>query len=102
MKAPNIIYLQVCGDCRIHELDPNFCNTSCDFDDLAESTWCKDKVWNSDIAYYSEEAVKDAVIDMLNHGNIDNYDEAIAYLLKRLNPTNPLTGEPTIKNSEQR
>ena len=62
MKAPNIIYLQVCGDCRIHELAPKFCNTSCDFDDLAEYTWCKDKVWNSDIAYYSEEAVKDALI----------------------------------------
>ena len=33
---------------------------------------------------YDVETVKDAVIDMLNYANTDNYDEAIAYLVKRM------------------
>ena len=85
MKVPDIIYLQTCGECRNHKLCPKECE-DCNFDELAEVTWCKDRIFGTDRPYYSEEAVKDAVIDMLNHGNIDNYDEAIAYLVKRLNP----------------
>lgn len=46
--------------------------------------WLRSKIAESDTAYFSEEAVKDAVIDMLNYANTDNYDEAIAYLVKRL------------------
>ena len=46
MKAPEKIYLQVCGDCNITECD------NCKFEDLEENvTWCKDKIFDKDIEY---------------------------------------------------
>ena len=87
MKVPDIIYLQTCGECQNYHLCPKECK-ECQLDDN-NVTWCRDRIYATDHPYYSEEAVTDAVIDMLNHGNIDNYDEAIAYLLKRLNPPTP-------------
>ena len=43
-----------------------------------------EKEYDNDVAYFSEDAVRDAVIDMLNYANIDNYDEAMAYLINKL------------------
>jgi hypothetical protein len=45
-KAPDKIYLQVCGDCN-----DNDCK-NCKFEDLEDNiTWCKDKVFEKDIEY---------------------------------------------------
>ena len=54
MKAPDIIYLQTCGECRNHELCPKECE-ECNFDNLAEVSWCKDKIFDTDRVYFSEE-----------------------------------------------
>lgn len=83
MKAPNIIYLQTCGSCCNHELCPKECE-ECKFEDVDEVTWSQDRIFDTDRIYFSEDAVKDAVIDMLNSANIDNFDEAIEYLMNRL------------------
>ena len=58
MEAPDIIYLQTCGDCCNHELCPKECE-ECNFDDLAEVSWCKDKIFDTDRVYFSEEKVMD-------------------------------------------
>lgn len=52
MKTPKVIYLQQCGTCKDNECD------KCNFDELNEVTWCKDKVFESDTAYFSEDAVR--------------------------------------------
>lgn len=52
MKTPDIIYLQTCGDCCGQDCE------NCDFDTLEDVTWCKDKISDSDTAYFSEEAVR--------------------------------------------
>ena len=52
MTTPKAIYLQVCGEC--HDNDCEECN----FDDLADITWCKDRINDNDVAYISEEIVK--------------------------------------------
>ena len=58
MNTPEVIYLQTCGDCA--GLD---CAT-CNFDNL-EVTWCKDKINDSDAAYFSEEHVRVTVFAYL-------------------------------------
>ncbi len=52
MKTPDTIYLQTCGDCCGQDCE------NCNFDTLDEVTWCKDKINDSDTAYFSEEAVR--------------------------------------------
>ena len=52
MKTPDTIYLQTCGDCCGQDCE------NCNFDTLDEVTWCKDKISDSDTAYFSEEAVR--------------------------------------------
>ena len=92
--TPKVIYLQVCHGCEfsadeLKELNDQGidicpeCWKTHPFD-TREVTWCKDKIEPTDKAYFSKEAVEDAVIDMLNYGNIDIYDEAIKYLFNRL------------------
>lgn len=83
MKTPNIIYLQACGDCDFHECLPEQC-AECDFNALGDVTWSEDRINKTDKVYFSEDAVKDAVIDMLNFANIDNYDDAMEYIMRRL------------------
>lgn len=64
MNTPEVIYLQVCGEC--HDNDCEECN----FDDLAEITWCKDRIYDNDVAYYSEEHIRQVlkqVVDDANH-----------------------------------
>ena len=57
MKTPEIIYLQTCGDCCGQNCE------NCNFDTLDEVTWCKDKINDSDTAYFSEEAVRKLLRD---------------------------------------
>lgn len=46
MKAPDKIYLQICGDCNDNDCE------NCKFEDLEDNaTWCKDKIFNKDIEY---------------------------------------------------
>lgn len=66
MKTPKVIYLQTCGDCA--GLD---CAT-CDFDDLAEVSWCKDKINDSDAVYFSEDAVRKILSDHLKELTLKN------------------------------
>ena len=70
MKAPDIIYLQTCGDCCNHELCPKECE-ECNFDDLAEVSWCKDKIFDTDRVYFSEEAVLDLLTTAYFHSYLD-------------------------------
>jgi hypothetical protein len=57
MKTPDTIYLQTCGDCCGQDCE------NCNFDTLDEVTWCKDKINDSDTAYFSEEAVRKLLRD---------------------------------------
>lgn len=64
MTPPKTIYLQVCGTCQDNECD------KCDFNDLSEVTWCKDRINDNDVAYFSEEHVRQIlrkVVDDANH-----------------------------------
>ena len=55
MKAPEKIYLQVCGDCEINDCD------NCFFKDLEDNvTWSKDRIFPRDIEY----TLTDAFIEM--------------------------------------
>ena len=79
MTPPKKIYLQVCGTCQDNECD------KCDFNDLSEVTWCKDQIHKTDVAYFSEQAIREAALDMLNTSWADtNFDKAIDYLIERL------------------
>lgn len=59
MKTPNVIYLQQCGTCKDNECE------KCNFDELNEVTWSKDKVFESDTAYFSENAVRKEIEETL-------------------------------------
>lgn len=51
MKAPEKIYLQVCGDCK-----DNDCK-NCKFENLKDNiTWCEDKIFDKDIEYTCTDA----------------------------------------------
>lgn len=63
MKTPKVIYLQTCGDCAGLECD------TCDFDNLGEVSWCKDKINDSDAVYFSEEAVRSLLRDEYKQAN---------------------------------
>ena len=53
MKAPEKIYLQVCGDCPA--VDCHNCKFK--FEDLEDNvTWCKDKIFKKDIEYTRTDA----------------------------------------------
>lgn len=46
MKAPENIYLQICGDCNDGDCQ------NCKFEDLEDNaTWCTDKIFDKDIEY---------------------------------------------------
>lgn len=53
MKIPKLIYLQVCGECKDNECE------KCNFDDLAEITWCKDRINDDDAVFFSEEHIRE-------------------------------------------
>lgn len=52
MKAPDKIYLQVCGECPEEDCK------NCKFEDLEDNvTWCKDRIYKKDIEYISKDAL---------------------------------------------
>ena len=51
IKAPEKIYLQVCGDCNANDCE------NCKFENLEDNvTWCKDKIFDKDIEYVRKDA----------------------------------------------
>ena len=58
MKAPEKIYLQVCGDCKDDDCK------NCKFEDLNDNvTWCKDKIYEKDIEYTRTDAFIEKACD---------------------------------------
>ena len=67
MKAPERIYLQVCGDCQDNECD------NCKFEDLEDNvTWCKDKIFKKDIEYIRADAFIEKAADYIKKDMLDN------------------------------
>ena len=62
MTPPKTIYLQVCCTCQDNECD------NCDFDQLSEVTWCKDRIHDNDVAYFSEEHIRAVANELYNNG----------------------------------
>ena len=65
MNTPGVIYLQVCGEC--HDNDCEKCN----FEDIAEVTWSKDRIYVNDVVYFSEESVKQCLKQLIDEMNKD-------------------------------
>ena len=53
MNTPKVIYLQICGTCQDNDCD------KCNFDNLSEVTWSEDKINDNDVAYFSEEHIRE-------------------------------------------
>ena len=68
MKAPDKIYLQICGDCNDNDCE------NCKFKDLEENvTWCIDKIFKKDIEYTRTDAFIEKAINWLK----ENYKDYI-------------------------
>lgn len=65
MTTPELIYLQVCGECQDNDCE------KCNFGDPAEVTWCKDRINDKDVAYFSEESVKQCLKQLIDEMNKD-------------------------------
>ena len=80
MKAPDKIYLQVCGECPEEDCK------NCKFEDLEDNvTWCKDRIYKKDIEYIC----KDALIEWLEskvyeHNDEDRFDDGFNAALGRV------------------
>ena len=62
MKAPENIYLQVCGDCPQTDCE------NCKFEDLEDNvTWCKDKIFEKDIEYTRTDAFIEKACSGIDH-----------------------------------
>ena len=60
-KAPEKIYLQVCGDCNANDCE------NCKFEDLEDNvTWCKDKIFDKDIEYTRTDAFIKRACEYIN------------------------------------
>ena len=55
MNTPKVIYLQICGTCQDNDCD------KCNFDNLSEVTWSEDKINDNNVAYFSEEHIREVV-----------------------------------------
>jgi hypothetical protein len=67
MKAPERIYLQVCGDCQDNECD------NCKFEDLEDNvTWCKDKIFDKDVEYIRTDAFIETACEWLKESVTNN------------------------------
>lgn len=64
MKTPDTIYLQTCVGC-----EETACH-NCDFDSLDMVTWSKDQIEKSDAVYFSEQAVREALMKAYTHANL--------------------------------
>ena len=63
MKVPKLIYLQVCRECKDNECE------KCNFDDLAEITWCKDRINDDDAVFFSEEHIRQILREVVEDAN---------------------------------
>ena len=60
MKAPDKIYLQICGDCNDNDCE------NCKFEFLEDNvTWCKDKIFDKDIEYTRTDVFMEKACDYL-------------------------------------
>ena len=60
-KAPEKIYLQVCGDCNDNDCE------NCKFEDFEDNiTWCKDRIFSKDIEYTRTDAFIEKALAYLN------------------------------------
>lgn len=76
MKAPEKIYLQVCGDCKNDDCK------NCKFEDLEVNvTWCRDKIFDKDIEYVH----KDAFIEKACQWIKDNHEDIYIRYLRGCN-----------------
>ena len=72
MKAPEKIYLQVCGDCNANDCK------NCKFEDLEDNvTWCKDKIFDKDIEYTRTDAFIEKAANWLRTHSEADYLELI-------------------------
>ena len=60
MKAPDKIYLQVCGDC------PQTDCVTCKFEDLEGVTWNTDRIFPKDVEYTRTDAFIEKALAYLN------------------------------------
>ena len=61
MKAPEKIYLQVCGDCPQTDCE------NCKFEDFEDNiTWCKDRIFPKDVEYTRTDAFIEKAVSYLN------------------------------------
>lgn len=76
MKAPERIYLQVCGDCPQTDCE------NCKFEDLEDNvTWCKDKIFDKDIEYIRKDAFIEKACEWIKE-NITNNPNANSVLVR--------------------
>lgn len=68
MKAPDKIYLQVCGDCQDNDCD------NCKFEDLEDNvTWAKERIFEKDVEYVRKDAFVEEVYNYLkNYAFVDD------------------------------
>ena len=78
MKAPDKIYLQVCGTCPLECVECERCN----FDGLEEVTWSTDKVFDKDVEFIR----KDALLEWLK-SELENGGPAtlVQHIINRIN-----------------
>lgn len=63
MKAPDKIYLQVCGDC------PQTDCVTCKFEDLEGVTWNEDRIFPKDVEYTRTDAIIEKAAEYLYEYN---------------------------------
>lgn len=78
MNAPDKIYLQTCGDC------PGFECESCQFQDLAEVSWCEDKIFDTDKEYIR----KDKILEVLESFSNPTTKLFVQSIIESLNEIN--------------
>lgn len=53
MNSPKVIYLQACAACQENDCE------KCNFDNIADITWCKYRINDDDAVYFSEEHIRE-------------------------------------------
>ena len=85
MKAPDEIYLQVCGTCPLEGVECERCN----FDGLEEVTWSTDKVFDKDVEYIRKNALLEWLNGKVYEHNEDRFDDgfnaAMGQIIDKLN-----------------
>ena len=65
MKVNDMIYLQTCGSCECHKVDPQEC-VQCEIGnpvDPGSVTWSQERIFVTDKVYFSEDAVRNLLRD---------------------------------------